>query len=222
MPRLLTLVSIAVLSSAVSAFVHPAATTSAQRNVAVKAKALSNGFVPDATKDCYGLPGAGFGLGQAAFDPAGFCADKPFGEVQRIRESEIMHGRVAMMACVGYLVGESSFHPFNIYGPANDQLQQVPLPAFAAFTLAILGCELARAKIAFVEPGAKTDFQTIRADHYPGDIGFDPLGLKPKNAAEFEKRSAQEIVNGRLAMIGAAGMCAQELVNHETILPLQF
>ena len=32
----------------------------------------------------------------------------------------------------------------------------------------------------------------------------------------------KELNNGRLAMIGVAGFCAQELVNHQTILPLQF
>ena len=28
----------------------------------------------------------------------------------------------------------------------------------------------------------------------------------------------KELQNGRLAMLGVAGMCAQELVNHKTIL----
>lgn len=36
-----------------------------------------------------------------------------------------MHGRVGMMAVVGYLVGESTPTPFGITGIANDQLQQV-------------------------------------------------------------------------------------------------
>ena len=108
--------------------------------------------------------------------------------------------------------------------PFIDKLvaEQVPLPMFAAFSVAIMGCELIRASKGFVAPGADTDFQTLRVEYYPGDIGFDPLNLKPKSDANFAKRQAQEVVNGRLAMIGAAGMCAQELVNHQTILPLQF
>ena len=47
----------------------------------------------------------------------------------------------------------------------------------------------------------------------PGDLGFDPLGLKPSNAADLKSMATKEINNGRLAMIGIAGMVAQELVS---------
>lgn len=179
-----------------------------------------NGWVPDETKPCFGLPGDVMPLGY--FDPAGFLSGKPVGEVKRFRESEIMHGRVAMMACLGYLVGESTPTPFGVSGPANDQLSQLPLVPFALLGLGIGLCETFRAVRGFEEPGAKTDFQTLRESYYPGDLGFDPLGLKPKDAAGFAVRQAQELSNGRLAMFGVAGMCAQELVNHQTILPLQW
>jgi len=36
----------------------------------------------------------------------------------------------------------------------------------------------------------------------PGDIGFDPLKIKPTNAAELKSIQLKEINNGRLAMIG--------------------
>lgn len=58
----------------------------------------------------------------------------------------------------------------------------------------------------------------LRDNYYPGDIGFDPLGLKPTDPAEFAKMQTKELQNGRLAMIGAAGMCAQEIFNHRGIL----
>jgi len=41
--------------------------------------------------------------------------------------------------------------------------------------------------------------------------GFDPLGLKPTDAAELKEMQTKELNNGRLAMIAAAGMIAQEL-----------
>ena len=59
-----------------------------------------NGWVPDKSKPCYGLPGAISPLGY--FDPLGFCNERDLVGVKRFREAEIMHGRVAMMATVGY------------------------------------------------------------------------------------------------------------------------
>ena len=59
---------------------------------------------------------------------------------------------------------------------------------------------------------------TLRESYYPGDIGFDPLGLKPSNADEFASMQAKELSNGRLAMLAVAGMCVQELVNGQPVL----
>lgn len=51
-----------------------------------------------------------------------------------------------------------------------------------------------------------------------GDIGFDPLGLKPKDAKEFAIIQTKEINNGRLAMLAVAGIIAQELINGKGVL----
>ena len=53
----------------------------------------------------------------------------------------------------------------------------------------------------------------IKEDHLPGDLGFDPLGLKPTNDKDLKSMATKELNNGRLAMIGIAGMVAQELVS---------
>jgi hypothetical protein len=52
---------------------------------------------------------------------------------------------------------------------------------------------------------------SIRSDYELGDLGFDPLGLKPTDPAELREMQAKELNTGRLAMIAAAGMIAQEL-----------
>ena len=58
----------------------------------------------------------------------------------------------------------------------------------------------------------------LNEDYYPGDVGFDPLGLKPTDPEAFAEMQTKELQNGRLAMLAAAGFLAQELVNHKPIL----
>jgi len=181
--------------------------------------AAINGWVPDESKPCFGLPGAIAPLGY--FDPLGFCNGRDLGGVKRFREAEIMHGRVAMMATVGYLIGEST--PTITYGftiphtIANNQIPEVPGTVLFPFFLAINIAEALRASIGWVEPGLGPLF-TLREKYYPGDIGFDPLGLKPKTAEDFANMQAKELSNGRLAMLAAAGMCVQEQINGKGIL----
>jgi hypothetical protein len=94
----------------------------------------------------------------------------------------------------------------------------MPTAAFALLSIGIASAELYRATKGWVEPGLRIDcLFELRENYYPGDLGFDPLGLKPSDAAGFAKMQTKELQNGRLAMLGVAGMCAQELVNHKTI-----
>jgi len=181
-----------------------------------------NGWIPKPDYALWGLPGAIAPLG--FFDPMGFARQgTKLNDAKRLRESEIQHGRVAMMATVGYFAGEamgSTVAPFGISGPANDQLQQVPTPAFAVLTVAIAAAELYRATKGWVEPQFKigsNTLWTLRENYYPGDLGFDPLGLKPTSNYDFQVMQTKELSHGRLAMIGWAGMCTQELLNHKTI-----
>lgn len=178
-----------------------------------------NGWVPNASLPCYGLPGAIAPLG--FFDPLGFSKDKELMDVKRLREAEIMHGRVAMMATIGYIIGEST--PTITYGMnihhtiANNQIPEVPGTVLFPFFLAINISEAIRSSIGWVEPGLGPLF-SLRESYYPGDIRFDPLGLKPKDAAEFATMQTRELSNGRLAMLAAAGMCVQEQINGKGIL----
>merc|ERR1711937_269825 len=60
----------------------------------------------------------------------------------------------------------------------------------------------------------------IRSDFESGDLGFDPLGLKPTDPEELKQMQTKELQNGRLAMIAAAGMIAQELASNQKLLML--
>merc|ERR1712125_113938 len=178
-----------------SAFVAPSQSSSAKlfaANPSMDAELAEpkvyptvNGWTADPNKFCAGLPGAIAPLGE--FDPFGFTKDLPVQEIKRYREAEVTHGRVAMLATLGYLVAEP-FHPFfngEISGPANRHLGQVQeqYPFFFAFLGTAIGTwEIIRAIIGWERPvtaleknqevEGKTWLSKLNDDYYPGDIGF--------------------------------------------------
>merc|ERR1711935_707288 len=159
------------------------------------------------------------------FDPLGFAEKADENTLKRYREAELTHGRVAMLATIGFLVGEavegSSFlFDAQVSGPAITHLSQVPVPFWLLLTIAIGASEQKRATIGWVEPKDVPFDQPglLRADYIPGDLGFDPLGLKPEDEEEFKLLQTKELQNGRLAMLAAAGFLAQELVDGKGII----
>jgi light-harvesting complex I chlorophyll a/b binding protein 1 len=57
----------------------------------------------------------------------------------------------------------------------------------------------------------------MKTDRVPGDLGFDPLGLKPTDPEELKTMQTKELNNGRLGMLAAAGMIAQELATGQKL-----
>jgi hypothetical protein len=176
------------------------------------------------------------------FDPLGFSADCPQGKLLFYREVELKHGRIAMLASLGILVGEQ-FHPLfggNIDVPSYIAFQQTPLQTFWPAVVVAIAIPEVFSVFTFENPTAydkqpfdrtwqiksKTDkvgiesidqYRTVTDNRIPGDIGFDPLGLKPKDPKELKEMQTKELNNGRLAMIAAAGMIAQELATGQKL-----
>jgi hypothetical protein len=158
------------------------------------------------------------------FDPLGFAEKADEATMKRYREAELTHGRVAMLASVGFLVGEkvegSSFlFDSQISGPAITHLSQVP-PGFWVLLIVTIGAaEQHRATVGWVEPEwvPVSKPGLLRDSYTPGDIGFDPLGLKPTDPNELKSMQTKELQNGRVAMIAVAGFMAQELVDGKGI-----
>jgi hypothetical protein len=169
------------------------------------------------------IPGALDPVG--IFDPLGLAAKANEGLLKRYREAELTHGRVAMLAAVGFLVGEkvegSSFlFDASVSGPAITHLTQVPGP-FWITLLAVIGfAERKRLDVGWVEPENTPLGQAgiLRESYFPGDIGFDPLNLKPTDPTELLAMQNKELQNGRVAMLAAAGFLAQELVDKKGIV----
>ena len=185
--------------------------------------------MPDESAFAYGLPGS---LAPVAdFDPLGFSAGRSVAQVKMLREAEVTHGRVSMLAVLGFLAQEQ-FHflfvePDKDIGPAIrhlDEVRAVSPAFFEGLALFIGAAELLRSQRGWRNPSSDglADWPGLLDDgYYPGDIGFDPLGLKPKGAAEFAAMQTKELQNGRLAMLAIAGFVAQELVDGSPIFETQ-
>jgi len=156
------------------------------------------------------------------FDPLGFTTSCSEGKLLFYREVEIKHGRVAMLASLGFLVGEQ-FHPLfggDIDVPSYVAFQQTPLQNFWPAVVAALAVPEIFSVFSFQQPKNLNRWEeswTMKSDHQPGDLGFDPLGLKPTDAVEFKEMQTKELNNGRLAMIAAAGMIAQEVATGQKL-----
>jgi hypothetical protein len=173
----------------------------------------------NADEFCFGLPGNIAPAG--TFDPLNLLEGVSKEEVFRRREAELTHGRVAMLASLGFLTQES-FHPLfggNIEGPAINQIPEIPVPLWFIMTLGIGIAESARIQAGWSNPyEGMENVQRLKPEYTPGDLGFDPLGLKPEDPVELRTMQERELSHGRLAMIAAAGFLAQETVTQQTWL----
>merc|ERR1719230_2536507 len=136
--------------------------------------------MPKPKEFAYGLPGGDNILGQ--FDPLGFLEKKDQLEVYRLREAELAHGRVAMLASLGFIVQER-IHPLfsGDGGPAIDQIPQLPVWVWGVMLSGIAGAEQTRIAKGWAKLDPKTQTtkgSTLRAGYYPGDLGFDPANIR--------------------------------------------
>merc|ERR1712151_1480010 len=149
------------------------------------------------------------------WDPFGLATQTTAGELAYFREAELKHGRVCMLASVGFIVQER-FHPLfggEIDVPALQAPAQVELQLFWPAVLAVTGgIEILTGGRGEETEGAGLT-PSLKEGLIPGDLGFDPLGLsKNFNDEEFVDIQNKELAHGRFAMITALGMILQELV----------
>jgi len=214
-------------SSFMTARVAPKVGSGRTHRIVVRASAAEAGETPEPKSDfCAGLPGATAPMGN--FDPFKFTEGKDENTIRRYREAELTHGRVSMLAALGFVVGEN-FNPLfdeSIRGPAIGHFQQLP-SGFWLFVLGSVGvAEFARATKGWVSPGAGQGIFKLKDDYVPGNIGFDPLGLSPTPLDDpdnvlFRERQEQELNHGRLAMFAILGEIGQELATGKELFNLE-
>jgi len=173
----------------------------------------------DFGEDAGVLPPVGY------LDPLGF-GEKAFPERLRwFREAELKHGRIAMLASVVFLIGENpdlkeALFPGSGYagsgGLASHTFTDHKLDNFWYSFIAGVGL----LEVGFFEKFESVLDWKLRDDYAVGDLGFDPLNLKPDDDDTFQEKRNKELQNGRLAQLAIAGFNAQELTDGKPIWPI--
>jgi len=156
-------------------------------------------FLTAAACQSSGIAGA-----ETGFDPLYFS---DFYDIKYLREAELKHGRVCMLASTGYMAQEFFSLPnYPGYSPnAVEAASSVPPEAFAQIIIFMGWLEIIGNK------GKYTMTDMFEDGRAPGDLGFDPLkfGENKETRARLEMA---ELKNGRLAMIAFSGMIHQTFV----------
>lgn len=140
-------------------------------------------------------------IGNEEFDPLGLAE---LFDIKFMREAEIKHGRVAMLATVGFVLPEFGVRfpgaPADIYGHTNPIKAATAVPPSAWASLIVLS-----GIIEWFSYGGKVTYADMFEDgKVPGEFGFDPLGyLTPDTTEELK---IKELTHCRAAMIAIGGM----------------
>jgi len=145
------------------------------------------------------------------WDPLGFCADITETEFKRLRSCEIKHGRISMLAAIGYI------YPFYDRLPgflsASRDVKYADIPNGVAAVSKVPGAGWVQILLfaALCEFGFPRGIEEWKKGE-PGDYGYGFLGMfGPVTDPEKRRRSLNaELANGRLAMMAITGMVIQE------------
>ena len=137
------------------------------------------------------------------FDPLNLSRDKDDATLRWYRAAELKHGRVCMLASLGIviqgldtnIIPNENFHETNAFAAVANVYNTMPL-ALIQILIAISAVEVLCASI------------ENNSDR-PGDFGWDPCNIRPKDPEVLDRMQVRELKNGRLAMLATAGMAYQ-------------
>merc|ERR1719454_372051 len=155
--------------------------------------------------------------GDRGFDPLGLGKDKQ--TILNYRAAEIKHARLAMLAAAGWPLGEVFDKPLaDTFGVSSPLVENNGLsPSLLngglglispAYWVTIIGMAAAVEALGF----------TLKNKEVPGDYGFDPLGLYPKDMAGQMIMQEKELIHGRVAMVAIVAFAAQEFASKISVV----
>ena len=182
-----------MLASA-AAFAPAAFRPSQSRSLSMADKSSSLPFLPQPA-NTVGM------VGDVGFDPLGFSN---WIDVKWLREAELKHGRICMLAVVGF-ISTYFFHlPGEMHnvGPVEAHDAAVKSGAMGQLLLWLSLFEIITFR-------GVTQMMQGESDRAPGDFGFDPLGLSSGSQEKKDTLALKELKNGRLAMLAFSGIVTQ-------------
>lgn len=144
-------------------------------------------------------------VGDFGFDPFRFSDFMP---VDFLREAELKHGRIAMMAVVGFAAVDLGMRVYPI-PPGTEGI--TALTAHDAFIaqggMIQLNIWFSVAEIV----STVAVYQMLNGSgREPGDFGLDPPNMLKGRSKEYvDNMKLKELTNGRLAMLAFSGMITQ-------------
>ncbi|CAK9110075.1 unnamed protein product, partial [Durusdinium trenchii] len=153
--------------------------------------------------------------GEAEFDPLGFSDTF---DVKWLRESELKHGRVCMLATVGFVAEQYWNFPGGSETPMMlpQAIYTAPpnLTALLIFIAGYIESSSYDGKLTMLDM-----FEGEGAKRAPGDLNFGKRFL-PGDKEKADELATKELNNGRLAMLAFAGMIHHNLVVKGPLFPL--
>jgi len=155
----------------------------------------------------------GLAGGEAEFDPLGLSE---IYDVRWLREAELKHGRVCMLAALGFATQQYVTFPGLTPTPDANQAPTVAGGGLAAliFVAGFIESASYGGKITILDM-----FDGEGANREPGDLNFGKAFL-PKGKAEESDLREKELANGRLAMLAIGGMINHNIVVKGPLFPL--
>merc|ERR1712151_1340687 len=146
------------------------------------------------------------------WDPLGLSKDGDAAVFRRRRISEIKHGRISMLATMGYITPElvgkfpgylSPYYNLKFEDVPNGlaAISKVPFFGWLQIGLYALYCEAA---------GLGFGYFDANEDREPGNYGWKPPLLATTDPELRKKKLSAELANGRLAMMAIIGMFFQD------------
>jgi hypothetical protein len=152
-------------------------------------------------------------IGSVGFDPISFSENF---DIKWLQEAEIKHGRVSMLATVGFVTAE--FIKFPMF--AGIEMDDSNMAPTLVGTSAMMQIVFAAGVEEWRTNNGNITMDTMFSDpaREPGNLGFATDRLAYKSEEEVNKLKLQEIKNGRLAMLAIGGMIHHNFVTGEALL----